>query len=151
MFVKITKKLNMNLNIRLLRYFVLRRQNQKIAEYDRAMKNLTVEQVMTFNRVKDLAVANNSMIKFDPKTNEILIDLSHILIIIKGNKVYIQNSTVFHIQEFYSNTIDFLRDIIEREAHRDRCKLKHEAKQRIRSLLTSMGAQEKDIDNYNEL
>jgi hypothetical protein len=107
------------------------------------MKNLTVEQTMTFNRVKDVAITNNSAIKFDLKTGEILIDLPHILIIIKGNKVYIQNTNNFHTEEFFTDTIDILKNIIKIEAHRDRCKLKHEGKLRIRSLINNIGESEK--------
>lgn len=133
----------MNLNTRILRFMVKRRQRSYIREYNKAMKNLTVEQTMTFNRVKDVAITNNSAIKFDLKTGEILIDLPHILIIIKGNKVYIQNTNNFHTEEFFTDTIDILKNIIKIEAHRDRCKLKHEGKLRIRSLINNIGESEK--------
>jgi hypothetical protein len=103
------------------------------------MKNLTVEQLMIFNRVKEIAITNNSAIKFDLKTGEILIGLPHILVIIAGNKVFIRNTNNFHTEEFFTDTILVLRKIIEREAHRDRCKLKHQGKLRIRNLITNIG------------
>ena len=131
----------MNLNTRILRFMVKRRQKSTKNELKKALKNLTVEQILLFNKVKDLAVTNNSAIRFDIKTDETLIDLPHILIIIKGCKVYVQNTNSFHLEEFPSDTIELLMKTIVRESHRDRCKIKHQGKMRIRSLINNIGEQ----------
>ena len=124
-----------------MRLSVKVKQRKQKKELVKVLKNLTVEQVLLFNKVKDLSISNNSAIRFNLKTDEVLIDLPHILLIINGNKIYVQNTNIFHFEEFPIDTVEYLMKIIVREANRDRCKIKHQGKLRIRSLINNIGEQ----------
>ena len=102
------------------------------------MKSLTIEQLKLYNMVVSHAIKNNSSIKFDPESDEILIVLPKMLITLKNEYVSIQNTTGFYMDRFPSLPYDILVHIIYKEAHRERRRLKYEVKQRINTFLNKL-------------
>jgi len=103
-----------------------------------AMNSLTPEQRKLYDMVVSLAVKNNSAIRFDPESDEILIVLPKMLVTLKNDSVIVQNTVGFYTERFPALPYDILVHIIYKEAHRERRRLKYEVKQRINVFLNKL-------------
>ena len=102
---------------------------------DRIISKMNKQQLDVFNTIKNIVINNRSSIRFDPLSHEILIVLSDMLITIKSNMIYIDNTTGFLSVEYDIRAHKLLTDFIHSEVHRERRKLKHEVKQRIQDFI----------------
>lgn len=105
---------------------------------DIAMKNLSIEQLRVIKQVTEYAVKHNEAIKFDPKSDEILIILPEVLVTLKGETIYIHNTHGFLPMPIPTEAYEMLVEVIEKEAHKERRKLKYEVKQRIHKFLDQL-------------
>jgi hypothetical protein len=112
-----------------------RRKKRKVA---RAMRQMNPDQLKAFNKVKELAINYRSAIRFDPKTGKIMIDLPKILVTLKRNTIYVDNSSGFGYQIMTDDSYELLKEVIEMEAHKDRRKSEFEAKIRVRNFWTNI-------------
>lgn len=128
----------MSISYKFSKSMVRFRQRMKRKREKIAFKKISQEQLRVFNMVKDLAVKHNSAIKFDPKSDEILLILPKMLVTLKGETVYIHNTTGFMSMMMPSEVYEILVEHVEKEAHKERRKLKHEVKQRINEFLTKI-------------
>lgn len=128
----------MNLNYRLNRLYIRRKLKREQKRRDIALTLLTLEQKRVYNLVKELVKANNEAIRFDLKTNETLITLPHLLIVLQNKKVQLLNTNGFHTEEFPLEVYDSLMDFIVLEGHRYRRKLKQDVKIRINQFLDTL-------------
>lgn len=129
----------MNINFWFKRKKVQVRRKKRKLEYDVAISDLYPEELELFNKVSDIAKKNRQLIRFDPQSSEILIVLEHMLVTLKNQIVYIDNTSGFVMMKLPSAAYELLVKRIEKEAHSERLKLKYEAKLRIIKFL-------KDID-----
>lgn len=129
----------MNINFWFKRKRVQVRRKKRKLEYDVAISDLYPEELELFNKVSDIAKKNRQLIRFDPQSSEILIVLEHMLVTLKNQIVYIDNTSGFVMMKLPSAAYELLVKRIEKEAHSERLKLKYEAKLRIIKFL-------KDID-----
>lgn len=129
----------MNINFWFKRKKVQVRRKKRKLEYDVAISDLYSEELELFNKVSDIAKKNRQLIRFDPQSSEILIVLEHMLVTLKNQIVYIDNTSGFVMMKLPSAAYELLVKRIEKEAHSERLKLKYEAKLRIIKFL-------KDID-----
>lgn len=125
----------MSISYKFSKSMVRFRQRMKRKREKIAFKKISMEQMRVFNMVKDLSVKHNSAIKFDPKSDEILLILPKMLVTLKGETVYIHNTTGFMSMIMPSEVYEILVEHVEKEAHKERRKLKHEVKQRINEFL----------------
>lgn len=135
----------MNLNYKIKKAYVRFKQRARKKGQDIAFKNMSLEQMKVFNMVKDLAVKHNESIRFDPKSDEIIIALTKMLVTLKGETVYIHNTTGFMSMIIPTEAYEYLVRIVEVQAHRERRKLKKEVKDRINEFLNKIietGAEE---------
>lgn len=128
----------MNIMYSIKRQIVLYNQKRTKNFEKRAFKKLSTEEIKTFNMVKDIAIKNNSAIKFDPESDEILIILPKMLITLKHQNVEIHNTTGFITVNIPFDAYSILVKIVTKEAHKERRKLKHEVKLRIREFLNKI-------------
>lgn len=128
----------MNIKYKIKRKIV--RYNQRSIEKSdkRAFKNISIEQKQAFEMVKDIAIKNNSAIKFDPASDEILIILPKMLITLKNQNIEIHNTTGFINMNIPYDTYSLLVKIITKEAHKERRRLKHEVNLRIQEFLSKI-------------
>ena len=103
-----------------------------------AIKSMSSEQEKLYNMVISLAIKNNSAIKFDPESDEILIVLPKMLVTLKDETVIVQNTTGFYTDRFPSLPYDIMVRVIYKEAHRERRRLKYEVKLRINNFLNKL-------------
>lgn len=106
--------------------------------HDIAFKHMSIEQLKVFNMVVDLATKYNDAIRFDPSSDEIIIALPKMLVTLKGEIVYIHNTTGFMSMSIPTEAYDDLVRVVERHAHRERRKLKKEVKDRINDFLNKI-------------
>lgn len=128
----------MSINYKIKKSTVRFRKRMKAKRERIAFKHISAEQLKVFNMVKDLAVKHNSAIKFDPRSDEILIILPKMLVTLKGETVYIHNTTGFMSMIIPSEAYEILVELIQKEAHKERRKLKHEVKGRINEFLNKI-------------
>lgn len=128
----------MSISYKFSKSMVRFRQRMRRKRESIAFKKISAEQLKVFNMVKDLAVKHNSAIKFDPKSDEILLILPKMLVTLKGETVYIHNTTGFMSMMMPSEVYEILVEHVEKEAHKERRKLKHEVKQRINEFLSKI-------------
>lgn len=128
----------MSINYKFTKMFVRFKQRMRKKRERIAFKKISAEQIKVFNMVKDIAVKYNSAIKFDPKSDEILIILPKMLVTLKGETVYIHNTTGFMSMMIPSEAYEILVELIEKEAHKERRKLKHDVKKRINEFLNQI-------------
>lgn len=128
----------MNINYKLSKLIVRFRQRMKRKNEKIAFDKISAEQIRVFNMVKDLAIKYNSAIKFDPKSDEILFILPKMLVTLRGQTVYIHNTTGFMSMVIPLEAYKILVDIIEKEAHKERRKLKYEVRLRINEFLSKI-------------
>ena len=113
---------------------------------DMAFKHMSLEQNKVFNMVKDLAIKYNEAIRFDPTSDEIIIAITknlvnvkgEMLITLKGETVYIHNTTGFMSMSIPTEAYEVLVKVVEKQAHRERRKLKKEVKDRINEFLNKI-------------
>lgn len=108
-------------------------RNRKIA-----FEKMNVEQLKVFSLVQDLAIKNNAAIKFDNETTEILIILPKMLITLHGGSISIDNTTGFLTVNLPIEAYDLLVCIVNKEAHKERRRLKFEVKGRIHDFLNKI-------------
>ena len=128
----------MSLNYKIKKAYVRFKQRARKKGQDMAFKNMSLEQMKVFNMVKDLSVKHNESIRFDPTSNEIIIALTKMLVTLKGETVYIHNTTGFMSMTIPTEAYDYLVEIVEKQAHRERRKLKKEVKDRINEFLNKI-------------
>lgn len=128
----------MSISYKFSKSMVRFRQRMRRKRESIAFKKISAEQLKVYTMVKDLAVKHNSAIKFDPKSDEILLILPKMLVTLKGETVYIHNTTGFMSMMMPSEVYEILVEHVEKEAHKERRKLKHEVKQRINEFLTKI-------------
>lgn len=131
----------MNAKTRIKRRAVLERS---------ALKTLNFEQKEIFDLVVGEARKHPEAIRYDRVDNETLIVLKDLIITIKSDSkdymVYVDNHRGFHSQWFYQAAYALMNDIVDREAHRFRRKLKHETKMNIRAFLRGIVEDRHAID-----
>lgn len=117
-----------------------------------AFKVLSVEQLKVYNIVKEVAEKNNDAIRFDPKTEEILINIpDKLLVTMRGGDVRIDNSKGFMLITMPTEAYELLVEITEKEAHKDRRKLKKDVKNRLHSFLDNIAENElKNSENEHK-
>lgn len=137
----ITNIKNMNMKYRrtfVKRLFLILSKKFKAIGYNKMIKNLQGNQIIIFDKIIDISKNNRDCIRFDPISSEIIIVLPKILITISGQKINIHNSTGFLTQEMTGESIEYIKNIIMIEAHRERRRLKHEAIKRISEFITNI-------------
>ena len=134
----------MNLNYKLLRLRVKFLQNSKKRKFIKAMKPLMNQQIKAFNKVKELSKINNSTIRFDPKSDKIILVLPKMLITLKNDTIFAHNTNGFTYVKLTEDSFDILKGIVEMEAHRKIRKLEQEVNQRIDTLLDNIDTTEHD-------
>lgn len=104
-----------------------------------ANKTLNFEQKEIFDLVVGEAKKHPEAIRYDRVDNETLIVLKDLIITIKSDSkdyiVFVDNHRGFHSQWFYQAAFDLMNEIVDKEAHRFRRKLKHEITMNIRAFL----------------
>lgn len=135
----------MSINYKIKKMVIRFRQRMNRKRETLALRNMSYEQMQIFNNVKELASKNSSSIRFDPKSDEILIVLHQKLVTLKGETVYIHNTRGFIPIIIPTEAYELLVEIIHKIAHRERRKLKHEVKQRIREFLSNINEEEKKV------
>ena len=128
----------MNLSYSIKKVVVRFRLRMKKKRDYLALKHMSIEQSKVFYRVKELAVANNDSIKFDPASDEIIMHFPKLLITLKGDTVYIHNTTQFVTMNIPPEAFEMLVGILEREAHKERRKFKLEVKKRLNVFLDNI-------------
>jgi hypothetical protein len=103
-----------------------------------AMKNMSLEQLKTFNTIKELAAKYNEDIRFDNKVNKILIPMPKMLITLLGETVYMHNTSGFASVTLPAEAFELLVECIEKEAHKDRRRLEKEVKDRLNHFLDNI-------------
>jgi hypothetical protein len=124
-------------------YFVKRKlvkikQSSRKKKSSIALKSMSSEQIKLYDMVISLAIKNNTAIKFDPESDEILIVLPKMLVTLKDETVIVQNTTGFYSDRFPSLPYDMMVRVIYKEAHRERRRLKYEVKLRINQFLNKL-------------
>jgi hypothetical protein len=102
------------------------------------MKQLSIEQLRVIKQVTEYAVNHNELIRYDLKSDEILIALTDVLVTLKGETIYIHNTNGFLPTPIPTEAYEMLLEVIEKEAHKDRRRLKYEVKQRIHNFLDQL-------------
>ena len=128
----------MSLSYKIKKARVRFKQNMIQKRNNIAMKHVSIEQSRVIQQVINFAVKYNSAIKFDPKSDEILIILPDVLVTLKGESVYIHNTHGFLPMPIPTEAYEMLVEVIEKEAHKERRKLKYEVKQRIHKFLDEL-------------
>jgi hypothetical protein len=108
----------------------MRKKREKIA-----FSHMTKEQTKVYSMVTNYAKKFREDIRFDPESDEILIVMEHMLISLKGEVVHILNSHGFYPSNIPSEAYEILVDVIKKEAHKDRRRLKNDVKIRINKFL----------------
>lgn len=103
-----------------------------------SLGKLTTDELNLYNKIAYISKENKKDIRFDPVSNEILITLPNMLIILNNKKVSIYNTTGFLNMELPDDTYNILVGIIQYEAHRERRRLKFETKKRINNFLDEL-------------
>jgi len=111
------------------------RQRMKRKREKFAFSHMTKEQMKVYSMVTNYARKFREDIRFDPESDEILIVMEHMLISLKGEVVHILNSHGFYPSSIPSEAYEILVDVIKKEAHKDRRRLKNEVKIRINKFL----------------
>jgi len=101
------------------------------------------EQLRIYNMVKDIVINNKSSVKFDPYSNEILIVLPKMLITLKHDMIYVDNTNGFLSIRLDIDAHDMLEKLIHIEIHRERRKLKYEVKGRIHKFIDKVSEENK--------
>jgi len=125
----------MKLKYKLKKFYVRIKQRSGEKRKLNALTKLNKEQMKVFNLVSGIAIQDKSSIKFDNQTSEILLILPKMLITLNGNNVSIDNTTGFLSTDFPIDAFYLLVEIINKEAHKERRRLKHEAKLRIHAFI----------------
>ena len=128
----------MKIKYRIKRIIVRYKQSLRTKRQLKALKKLNSEQSITFLKVKDIAIKNRTAIKFDNESNEILIILPKMLITLIDGTVKIHNTTGFVSIDFPIEGYELLVQVVNREAHKERRKLKYEVKLRILEFINSI-------------
>jgi len=135
--------MTMNIMYKIKRLLVKYKQKSNKKNRIKALKALSKEQLTVLTKVNNFAIKNNREIKFDPASDEILIVLPKMLITLKNHTVFVHNTNGFYPCEFPNEAYKLMTDVIYKEAHRERRKLKHEVKERINDFLSRIN----DADN----
>lgn len=135
----------MGLIYKLDRLRVKARQRRRRRKYFKAVKELSSQQLKAFNKVKDLSKHNNSVIRFDPKSEKILLVLPKMLITLKNDTIFVHNTNGFTYVKITENSFEVLKGIVELEAHRKIRRLEKEVNKRIDDLLDNIDTSEHDI------
>lgn len=128
----------MNLSYKIKKMTVRFRQRMKRKRDEMAMKNMSLEQLKTFNTIKELAAKYNEDIRFDNKVNKILIPMPKMLITLLGETVYMHNTSGFASVTLPAEAFELLVECIEKEAHKDRRRLEKEVKDRLNHFLDNI-------------
>lgn len=128
----------MNLSYKIKKVVVRFKLRMKKKRNDLALKHMSIEQLKVFYRVKELAIAHNDSIKFDPASDEIIMHFPKLLITLKGETVYIHNTTQFVPMTIPAEAYAMLVEILQKEAHKERRKFKLEVKKRLNVFLDNI-------------
>ena len=131
-----------------IRYFIkrlraksrIKRRKQEVKE---AIGTMNSDQKAIFDLVVDLAKTHPESILYDKVEKETLIVLPSLLVtLLSGERdksmVYLDNHQGFHKQPFDPTAFTLLNDLIDKEAHRYRRKLKHEVRLNIRAFINGI-------------
>lgn len=128
-----------NLQYKIKRLNAKTRIKRRLVLEKDALRTLNFEQKEIFDLVVGEARKHPEAIRYDRIDNETLIVLKDLILTIKSDSkdymVYIDNHRGFHSQWFYQQAYVLINEIVDREAHRFRRKLKHETKMNIRAFL----------------
>lgn len=121
------------------------RYKQRIKSYreNKIFSKMTNEQLRIYNMVKDIVINNRSSVKLDPYSNEILIVLPKMLITLKHDMIYVDNTNGFLSIRLNMVAHDMLKKLIYTEIHRERRKLKYEVKGRIHDFIDKVAKENK--------
>jgi hypothetical protein len=128
----------MKLKYKLKKLYVRIKEKSKDKNKSKILKKFTKEQTKIFNLVSTLAIQDKSSIKFDNQTSEVLLILPKMLITLNGNNVSIDNTTGFLSIDFPIEGFNLLVEVINKEAHKERRRLKHEVKLRIHDFIDNI-------------
>jgi hypothetical protein len=124
------------LNYRILRMNVRTRQRRNRAVINSGYKLLTKEEFDMVKKIEELAIKFNDKIKFDPEADEVIIDIPDILVVLKKKgRIEVNNHDGFAQMTIPDNAFNLLMMIINREAHRDRRRLKYKSKQNLNAFI----------------
>lgn len=128
-------------NYRILRMNVRTRQRREKFVFNSGYRLLTKEELAMVKKIEDLAIKHRDGIRYDPESQEILIIAPDVLIVLKKKgKIEINNHNGFAQMVIPDNAFSLLTKIIDREAHRERRRLKNEVKQNLRSFINKIKA-----------
>jgi len=119
-----------------LKVYLANRKKSQIINF--ILKNLTSEEILLINTVKELAIKNKDCIRFDVTTSETMIVLENKLITLKQGKVSIDNHHGFNYAYLPDIAYEYLLCIVHKEAHRDRRRLKFIIKTNLQEFLKSV-------------
>lgn len=140
--------MKLKLMYKVKRLIVKYKQKFKVKKERRILNGMNKEQTKVFNMVKDIVINNRNCVNFDPYSNEILIVLPSMLITIKHDMVYVDNTSGFLSTKFKLDAHDMLKQFIQAEIHRERRKLKHEVKGRIHNFITKITDENKETTDF---
>ena len=127
-----------NLNYKIKRRIVLSKKLKEKKDEIIALKGMSIEQRKTFDMVKDLATRYKSSIKFDPYSSEIIIVPPKMLITLKKDTVFIDDTNGFLSMHFRVDAYELLVKHIQDEAHREKRKITYEIKLKICDFIEKM-------------
>ena len=123
-------------NYRILRINVHTRQKKNKLIRNSGYKLLTKEEFAMVKKIETLAIKYRKGIQFDPQAQETLIITPNILIVLKQKgHIDINNHHGFAQMVIPDSAFNLLMMIIEREAHRERRRLKNEVKQSLKAFI----------------
>jgi hypothetical protein len=128
-------KINVRPMFKLKRLIVKYKKRIKFKNEEKIVSRMTKQQLSVFNTVKDVVSKNRSSIMFDPMSRETLVVLPDMLITLKHDMVYIDNTSGFLSVKYDIRAHQLLTNFINSEVHRERRKLKYEVKQRINEFI----------------
>lgn len=135
----------MSINRKIKKLVIRFRQRMKLKREKFAFSHMTKEQTKVYTMVVNYAKKHREDIRFDPESDEILIVMEHMLITLKGEVVHILNSHGFYPAPIPTEAYEILTEIIKKEAHKDRRRLKNDVKIRINKFLNDASYEDDDI------
>ena len=149
----------MSINYKIKKSIVRIKQRNKARIERNALKPLSFQQLKVYNTVKDLSKTHQDAIKFDRKTDEILLIFPDKLITLSENTVRIDNTNKFYPINLPTEAYDILVDYVSIEGHRERRRLKNEVKKNINKFLLEVSSMDEphistefdeEIENENK-
>jgi len=130
----------MSINYKIKKAIVRIKQRNRVRIERNALKPLSFQQLKVYNTVIELAKTHQEAIKFDRKTDEILLIFPDKLITLSENTVRIDNTNKFYPINLPTEAYDLMVDYVSIEGHRERRRLKNEVKKNINKFLLEVSS-----------